>query len=64
MINPIKIDQVVFYRDVGFMIFITIILSLFSYTKGAQGKINRLEGMALLTLFLSYTTYLVINTKP
>jgi cation:H+ antiporter len=48
----------VLYRDQPTMVGLTIVLFLMGYGFGKQGRINRLEGLILLTIFLGYQSLL------
>lgn len=56
-IHPIDIGPEVLTRDYSFMIGLTIAMFLFAYGFKKPGKINRLEGLALLGI---YATYMVV----
>ena len=60
MIHPIAVDTVVVTRDWPVMAGLTLALLVFGIgLRGRQGRINRLEGGALLASFIAYTTWLV-----
>lgn len=60
VIHPIDVGGEVLARDWPVMAVMTLLMAIFAIGwRGRQGRINRLEGGALLLLFLGYTTYLV-----
>ncbi|EPZ52002.1 K+-dependent Na+/Ca+ exchanger family protein [Bacteriovorax sp. BAL6_X] len=61
LIDPITIEENVFYRDIGFMTFLTMLLFLFGYGFKSNGKISRVEGSLLLVAYIAYTSYLVFK---
>lgn len=62
VIHPLKIDEDVFYRDIGFMTFLTFLLFIFGYGFKKKGKINKWEGLTLVILYIVYTTHLIGNS--
>lgn len=66
VISPIEVGPDVLLRDWGVMSAMTLLLGLFAiaWRKGRPGRINRLEGAVLLTMYCAYTAlmvYLVIS---
>ena len=60
VIHPMDAPPETFSRDIPIMIGVTVSLFFICYGfKGAQGRINRFEGGALLACYLVYTAYLV-----
>ncbi|KFF49825.1 calcium/sodium:proton antiporter [Gammaproteobacteria bacterium MFB021] len=60
IIHPIDVDTVVVTRDWPVMAGLTLALLVFGIgLRGRQGRINRLEGGALLASFIAYTVWLV-----
>lgn len=58
-IAPMAVESVVLYRDWAVMFALTLGLLLMAFTfKDRLGRINRLEGSALLAVYLGYTGYL------
>lgn len=64
VIRPIDVDPAVVVRDWPVMAALTIALLLFGIGIKGQGRINRLEGGALLASFIGYTTWLVMSVIP
>ena len=60
LIHPFKIEEKIFYRDVGVMLVLTITLFIFCYKFKGKGRINRVEGVILLCSYFIYTTYLIL----
>lgn len=58
-IEPMAVDAVVLSRDWTLMAILTAALFVMGYGYKKQGRINRLEGGALLLVFTGYTGYLV-----
>jgi cation:H+ antiporter len=48
----------VFTRDIPVMAALTVSLFIIGYGFSGPGRINRLEGIALLACYVGYTTYL------
>ncbi|MDD1621672.1 MAG: calcium/sodium antiporter [Methylococcaceae bacterium] len=62
VIHPMAIPLEIVNRDWPLMALLTISLFVMGYTKnGEQGRITRVEGGALLAVYIAYTLYL-INT--
>lgn len=62
VIHPMSIPLEIVNRDWPLMALLTISLFALGYARnGEQGRINRLEGGALLAVYIAYTLYL-INT--
>jgi len=60
MIHPMTVGPEVFSRDMLVMALLTVSLFVFGYGfRGRPGRINRLEGAALLAGYIGYTAYLV-----
>ena len=60
LISPIDVAHEVLFRDWTMMTAMTVLMAVFALGwKGRQGRINRLEGAALLAMFIGYTTYMV-----
>lgn len=60
-IHPMTVGPDVFRRDMPVMGLFTISLFVFGFGFRGSGRINRVEGLALLIGYLSYTTYLAIR---
>jgi len=60
-IHPMAVDPDVFRRDIPVMGIFTISLFVFGFGFRGSGRINRIEGLALLTGYLSYTAYLALR---
>ncbi|MEH8019757.1 MULTISPECIES: calcium/sodium antiporter [Rheinheimera] len=58
-INPMAVDAVVLTRDWTLMAVLTAAVFVMGYGYKKQGRINRLEGAILLTIFVGYTGYLI-----
>ncbi|MFD2189746.1 calcium/sodium antiporter [Pistricoccus aurantiacus] len=60
VITPVHVGSEVLLRDWPVMAVMTLLMLIFGIGwKGRQGRINRFEGAALLTIFIGYTSYLV-----
>ena len=68
IIRPIEVEPETLYRDLTVMTVLTLSLFLIGYGfRGRQGRINRVEGAALLFTYLGYTVWLlhsVLAAKP
>lgn len=59
VITPIQVGSEVLLRDWSMMAVMTVLMAVFALGwKGRPGRINRLEGAALLTLYVGYTLFL------
>ena len=62
MIEPIStISPAVFNRDWSVMLVLTVLLMIMAYGFGRQGRINRVEGTVLLSAYVAYNGYLVMD---
>ena len=60
VIQPIGVGSEVLLRDWSMMAVMTALMAVFALGwKGRPGRINRIEGAVLLTLFIGYTVFLV-----
>ncbi|MCK7543494.1 calcium/sodium antiporter [Marinobacter bryozoorum] len=59
LISPMALSDEVLVRDFPVMIALTVVLFVLGYGFRGPGRINRLEGAALLAAFVAYTLYLV-----
>jgi cation:H+ antiporter len=60
VIAPIQVGAEVLLRDWSLMTAMTFMMAVFALGwRGRQGSINRLEGAVLLTMFLTYTGWMV-----
>ncbi|WP_083627764.1 calcium/sodium antiporter [Salinicola sp. MH3R3-1] len=64
VIRPIDVDPAVVVRDWPVMAALTVALLVFGIGLKGQGRINRLEGGALLASFIGYTSWLVMSVIP
>ncbi len=64
VIKPMTVASEVFSRDMLVMVGLTLFLFVvgFSWRKGKGGRINRIEGAMLLTVYVAYTIYLVVTS--
>jgi len=60
-IHPMTVGSDVFRRDMPVMGLFTISLFVFGFGFRRSGRINRIEGLALLAGYLGYTTYLAFR---
>ena len=62
-IMPFSISKDIIFRDMGVLIFLTLILFLMGYNfKNKQGKISRIEGAFLLACYIAYTSILIFKS--
>ncbi|MEP7702552.1 calcium/sodium antiporter [Paraglaciecola sp. 25GB23A] len=59
VIQPVTVDAVFFYRDALLMLAVTVALLVFCLGIKKPGRLNRLEGGALLSCFVIYNYYLI-----
>lgn len=59
VIHPMSVDPEVLTRDVAVMVGLTVSLFVIGYGFRAQGRINRIEGLMLISVFIAYTTWLI-----
>lgn len=60
VIHPIEVGSEVLMRDWSLMTVMTLLMTVFAIGwKGRPGRVNRLEGAMLLTLFIGYTIFMV-----
>lgn len=59
MIQPMTVDATFFYRDVVVMLVLSVVLFIFGIGLKGPGRINRLEGAALLIAYIAYTIMLI-----
>lgn len=60
-IHPMSVPPEILSRDMLVMSGLTLLLFLFGYGFRGAGRINRFEGAALFTIFIGYTTLLIID---
>lgn len=61
-IHPLTVEPETLSRDMVVMGALTVSLFLIGYGfRGRKGRINRFEGMALLSVYVGYTGWLIIN---
>jgi cation:H+ antiporter len=60
-IQPMGVPPEVLSRDMFVMAGLTILLFLFGYGFRGPGRINRFEGITLLSVYIGYTTFLIID---
>lgn len=60
-IHPIAVEAEVLSRDMLVMGLLTVSLFLIGYGFRRPGRINRLEGAAMVATYLGYTTFLVVT---
>lgn len=63
-IHPMQVDSAVMTRDIPVMAGLTIALLVFCYRFRGPGRINRIEGAALVAVYLGYTGWLVSSVFP
>lgn len=62
VISPIDIPAEILNRDWPLMGLLTLSILVLGYSGHGEGRINRIEGGFLVTVFFSYTGYLVYQT--
>ncbi|MCC4270669.1 calcium/sodium antiporter [Marinobacter nauticus] len=61
-IAPMAVANEVLIRDIPVMVGLTLALFVLGYGFRGPGRINRLEGVGLLAIFVGYTAYLLSTT--
>jgi cation:H+ antiporter len=59
IIQPVQVDATFLYRDALFMLAVTAVLLIFCLGIRGPGKVNRIEGLALVLCFVGYNLYWV-----
>lgn len=59
LIHPFAVPAEILTRDIVVMTGLTIAIFIFGFGFGRQGRINRIEGGALMLVFVAYTAYLI-----
>lgn len=59
LIHPFAVPAEILNRDIVVMAGLTIAIFIFGFGFGRQGRINRIEGGALMLVFVAYTAYLI-----
>ena len=59
LIHPFAVPAEILTRDIVVMAGLTIAIFIFGFGFGRQGRINRIEGGALMLVFVAYTAYLI-----
>ncbi|AFI84397.1 calcium/sodium antiporter [Methylophaga nitratireducenticrescens] len=60
LIHPFGVPAQILTRDIAVMAGLTIAIFIFGFgLRGRQGRINRVEGSALMLVFVAYTAYLI-----
>jgi cation:H+ antiporter len=61
VIHPMSVSPEVFSRDIMVMSALTLSLFVFGYGFRRQGRINRVEGVLLMSAYFAYTGWLVMT---
>ena len=61
-IAPMAVANEVLIRDIPVMVGLTLALFVLGYGFRGPGRINRVEGVGLLAIFVGYTVYLLTTT--
>ncbi|WP_417551146.1 calcium/sodium antiporter [Methylophaga sp.] len=60
LIHPFAVPAEILTRDIAVMAGLTVAVFIFGFgLRGRQGRINRVEGSALMLVFFAYTAYLI-----
>jgi len=59
VITPINVDHAVLIRDMPMVAIMTVLLAVFAWGRLGQGRVNRVEGIVLLVVWVGYTTLLL-----
>jgi cation:H+ antiporter len=60
VVTPLAVAPEVIRRDLPVMLGLTLLLLIFGIGRRGAGRINRIEGAALLVIFVSYTVLLIL----
>ncbi|GIG53481.1 calcium/sodium antiporter [Demequina activiva] len=61
LIAPAVVSDELLTRDLPMVMGMTLLVVIFGFRWRRDGRINRVEGVALLVLWIAYTAYLVLN---
>ena len=61
LIAPAAVSPELLYRDIPMVAFMTVLVLVFGFRLRRNGRINRVEGVVLLLLWIGYTAFLVLN---
>ncbi|NMH59375.1 calcium/sodium antiporter [Alteromonas ponticola] len=59
LIQPMQVEPIFLYRDIGFMLAASVALLVFCIGIKRPGRLNRLEGGAFLLAYVVYTYFLI-----
>ncbi|MCW8107872.1 calcium/sodium antiporter [Alteromonas ponticola] len=59
LIQPMSVEPIFFYRDIVFMLAVSVALLIFCIGIKGPGRLNRLEGGAFLLAYIVYTYFLI-----
>jgi cation:H+ antiporter len=62
VISPMAVAPEILTRDIAVTAALTLSLFVLGYGFRSQGRINRVEGLLLLSAFFGYTAYLLVTT--
>jgi len=60
VIAPTQVSNDLITRDLGAVAVMTVLMVLFAWGRLGRGRINRLEGVVLVTIFVAYTAFLLL----
>lgn len=57
--RPLPVTDHLLHRDLPVMLGLTVLVLLFGFNLRGRRRINRIEGVSLVTIFIAYTTWLL-----
>ena len=61
LIQPTSFEQIVVYRDLPLMLFLSLLLGIFAFKRQGSAKISRIKGTILLSIYITYQAWLYLT---
>ncbi|NKI34800.1 calcium/sodium antiporter [Wenzhouxiangella sp. XN79A] len=62
--RPLPVSETLLQRDVPVMTGLTVLVLLYGFNLRGRRRINRIEGLSLIVIFVAYTSWLLIGSTP